>query len=81
MLLQTVVTKHKFVYPTHSEANKLKCQSLEQRKGYCRTKQGEGVAHARKNPQLPDGFQGEVFIGKIWGEGCRMCDFLLTAWW
>ena len=26
--------------------------------------------------------QGEVFIGKIWSEGCRVCDFLLIGcWW
>ena len=22
---------------------------------------------------------GEVFIGKVWGEGCRVCDFLLIG--
>ena len=33
-----------------------------------------------KNPELPEGCQGEVFIGKIWGEGCRVCDFLLMGW-
>ena len=27
------------------------------------------------------GFQGEAFIGKIWGEGCRVCDILLIGWW
>ena len=34
-----------------------------------------------KKPKLPDGLGGEVFIGKIWGEGCRPCDFLLIGWW
>ena len=24
---------------------------------------------------------GEVFKGKIWGEGCKVCDFLLLGWW
>ena len=28
-----------------------------------------------------DGFGGEVFTGKIWGEGCRGCDFFLIGWW
>ena len=37
------------------------------------------MAHTQK-PQLPEGFQG-VFIGKIWGENCRVFDFLLTGWW
>ena len=33
-----------------------------------------------KSPEHPNSFQG-VFIGKIWGEGCRVCDFLLIGWW
>ena len=24
---------------------------------------------------------GEFFIGKIWGEGYKVCDFLLIGWW
>ena len=39
------------------------------------------MAHAQKNPELPDGLGGEVFIGKIWSEGCRVCDFLVVGWW
>ena len=31
-----------------------------------------------RNPELPDGFQ-EVFIGKIYYDGCSMCDFLLIV--
>ena len=34
-----------------------------------------------KHPKLPDGFVGIVLIGKIWGEGCRVYDFLLIGWW
>lgn len=34
-----------------------------------------------KRPELPEGFQGDIFIGNIWGEGCRVCDFLLIGWW
>ena len=36
---------------------------------------------ALKNPELSDVFQGGVFKGKIWGEGCRVCDLLLIGWW
>ena len=43
------------------------------------TKQGEWMARTQK-PQLPEGFPG-VFIGKIWGESCRVFDFLLAGWW
>ena len=34
-----------------------------------------------KTPKVPDGFQGEVSIGKIWSGGCKLCDFLLIGWW
>lgn len=34
-----------------------------------------------KNLELPGGFGEEVFIGKIWGEWCRVRDFLLIDWW
>ena len=34
-----------------------------------------------KKIELSVGFQGEVFIGKIWGKGCRVCDFLWIGWW
>ena len=30
---------------------------------------------------IPWWFWGKVFIGKIWGEGCSMCDFRLIGWW
>ena len=61
--------------------NKWKHQSLEQRKVYCRAKQGEWVAHAQ-NPWTPFRCWGKIFIGKIWGKGCRLCDFLLIGcWW
>ena len=34
-----------------------------------------------KRPEITDGFQGRVFKGKIWGEGCTVYDFLLIGWW
>jgi len=34
----------------------------------------------KKENKLPNGLWGEFFIGKIWGEGCRFCDFLLIDW-
>ena len=47
------------------------------RKVYCWAKQGEQSAHVQKS-LTPWWFWGRVFIGKIWGEWCRMCDFV---WW
>ena len=32
-----------------------------------------------RNPKLPDGFGGKIFIGKVWGECCKGCDFLLPV--
>ena len=32
-----------------------------------------------KKPELSNSFQGMVFNSKIWGEGCRVCDFLLIG--
>ena len=34
-----------------------------------------------KNPRLLNGFGGISFIGKIWDEGCRVCDLPLIGWW
>lgn len=34
-----------------------------------------------KRPELPNSFQGTVFIGEIWGEVCRVCDLPLVCWW
>lgn len=58
---------------------KPKHRSLELREVYCRAEQGERV-FVLKNPELLDGLEGEVFIGEIWGEGCRIHDYLLIGW-
>ena len=34
-----------------------------------------------KRLELPDGFLETVFIGKVWGEVCRVCDLPLIGWW
>ena len=43
----------------------------------------EQAAHAQKSPSSKklDGFWGRVLTGKIWGEGCRVCDLPLVGWW
>ena len=38
-----------------------------------------GSSPCVQNPELPGGFGGGVFIGKIWDKGCRVCGFLLTG--
>ena len=32
-----------------------------------------------KNLEVLDGFQGEIFNGKIWNEGCMVCDSFLIG--
>ena len=55
------VIECKFVYSTHSEAQKNWNMSLEQRKLCCRPKQQrEQVAHAQKTPRLPKVFQQSI---------------------
>ena len=50
--------------------NTQKCQCLEQRR----------LTTDCQNPNSPIA-RGEVCKGKIWGEGCKVCDFLLLGWW
>ena len=42
---------------------------------YCRVKQRDRQL-VIKRPELSNGFQGRVFKGKIWGDGCRVHDRL-----
>ena len=60
-------------------SNEPKPGSVEQRNVYCRAKQGDRVAHAQKTLNSPMVLRGEVCFGKIEGEGCRVCDFLLIG--
>ena len=50
------------------------CWNLEKRKVYRRAKPGEWVAHAQK-VQTPWWFSRKSFIGKIFRDGCRACEF------
>ena len=67
--------------PPHSKANLLTPDCDEGKYSvYCRAKQGEQTAHAQKT-QTPDGFQGKVFKGNIWGEGCSVHNLFLMGGW
>lgn len=50
----------------HSEAKQIETSELEQIKIYFCVKQGEQVAHAQKNPEIPKGFS-ETFSKARWG--------------
>ena len=34
-----------------------------------------------RRSEVLDGFGGRVFIGRIWGEGCKVYDLPLVGWW
>ena len=67
--------------PMHSEAKKTET-SVWSRERFIAGPSKENRWLVLKNPELPSGFfRGEVFIGKISGVGCRVCDFLLIRQW
>ena len=49
----------------HHEAKQTEHWSLEQRKVYCRTMQGDGLLVPKKYPELLKGFQQNTFKGKL----------------
>ena len=60
----------------HSEAKQTKTSEFEAEKGLLQSH----TSLMLKTPKLPIGFQGEFFMGRIWGKGCRVCDCLLIDW-
>ena len=66
---------------THSEAKQTEILDFGAEKGLLQGSSKENGQLMLKNLKLPDGLGGKVFKGKIWGEGCRVCDFLLIGWW
>ena len=70
----------------YSEAKQIETSELEQIKVYFCVKQGEQVAHAQKKPRNPQGFQWNIFKGKVRQECPRVCgqlvhNFLIFGWW
>ena len=75
------VVKPKFMCRRHSEAKQTKTLEFGAQKGLLQGLSKEKGQLMLKRPKLPDSFGGRVFKDKIWGEGCRVCDFLLIGWW
>ena len=65
----------------HSEPKQTKMPEFGAEKDVLQGPSKENGWLMLKRPELPDGFQGRVFMGKIWSEGSRVCDFLLIGWW
>ena len=55
-----------------------KYQSLEPEK-FITGPSEENKCSCSKNPELSDGFQGKVFVGKIWAEGCKCVTFFWSV--
>ena len=75
------IAKHKCVCPLHGGGQTNQNVGVWSREGFTAGPSKENGWFVLKNLKLPDGFGGEVFIGKTWGEGGRVCDFLLTGCW
>lgn len=68
------------MYPRHIEAKQTEILGiLVLRKVYCRAKEGDRVDCVQVNPDSLMVFWEEYFIGKIWGEDCRVGGFLLMG--
>lgn len=74
------VAKHKFMFPVHSETKQTKILEFGAEKGFLQGLARRTSGCCSKTPNSPHGFQGRVLKSKIWGEFCRMCDFLLIGW-
>jgi len=89
--LQTLlsVTKCQFLCLMHSEANKPKHWSLEQKKFCCRAMEGKWVAHAQKtwdSPTPPKSFSKAFFFKATWGRAIpgyviTLCTILIGWCW
>ena len=67
------------MYPMHSEAKQPKMPESKAEEGLLQDPVRRRGWLVPKPSERPECFQGEVFKGKTWGEGCRVCDFLLTG--
>ena len=64
-----------------SEAKQTRTSEFGPEKGFIAEPWKEKVWLMLKNTKLPSGLGGKGFTGKLWGESCSMCDFLLIGWW
>ena len=75
-----IIAKDEFTCPTHSEAKQMQMSEVGAEKVLLQDQETRRWLMLKKR-KVSDAFQGEVFVGKIWGEGCRWYDFLLIGWW
>ena len=71
------IVSQKFLYPTHSETRHTKMSKFGAQKITGPSEENE--FSCSKKPKLSDGFQGKVFVGKIWGEDCRCVTFFWSV--
>ena len=73
------VTKPKLICQAHSEPKQCEMSEFGAEKGLLQG-QARGMGSlCSKDLNSPMVFR-KGFIGKIWGQGCRVCEFLLIGW-
>ena len=77
---RTGVIKHKFVCLPHSKARQIKTSEFAAEKDLLQG-QARRIGDSCSKTLNSLMFREEVFIGKIWDERGRVCDFLLIDWW
>ena len=67
--------------PMHSEAKQTKMLEFGAEKVLFQGQARRMGGSCSKPPNFPVVFREKFLIGKIWGEGCRVGDFILIGWW
>ena len=75
--LERTVIKREFVRLTHSEAKQYRNVGVWSRESFIAGPVKETVAHAQKNPELPEGFQQSIFKNQVGERGHGVCDQLV----
>lgn len=71
----------KFMCLMHTEAKETKTWKFGAEKGLLQGPSKEDRWLMFKRPELTYGFLQSIFKGNIWGNGCRVYDFLLIGQW
>lgn len=70
------VIEHRFVCLTHNEAKQTKTSEFGAEKGLLSGQARKVDGSGSKPLNSPVMFLRKAFVGKIWGESCRVCRFL-----
>ena len=71
----------KFECLKNGEAKQTEMSEFRAEKGLLQGPSKENRQLVLKKTEFFNGLGGRVSKGKIWGEGCRVCDFPVFGWW